>query len=53
MYSAPAKTGKELIGRFLDLRKDKQDSIMMNIVTAIIMGGIVLAIIVKVIMGGI
>ena len=53
VYSAPAKTGKELIGRFLDLRKDKQDSIMMNIVTAIIMGGIVLAIIVKVIMGGI
>lgn len=51
VYSAPAKSGKELIGRFLDLKKDKQDNIMMHIFMVVIFGGMILALIVGALTG--
>ena len=51
-YQEPPRSGKELIGRFFELKKDKQENIMMNIIMVIIFGGMMLALITNAICGG-
>ena len=51
-YHEPPKSGKELVGRFLDLKKEKQENIMSYIILAIFFGGTMLALMVNAICGG-
>ena len=53
VYSEPAKSCKELIGRFFDLKKEKQESISLTINMIILFGGSLLALIESALTGSI
>ena len=53
VYSAPAKTGKELIGRFMDMKEEKQANLTLNLIMIIFFVGCFLALMVGAICGAI
>ena len=52
VYKEPPKNGKEIIGRFMDMKKSKQEDIMSNLFLIIVYVGIFICIAIGLIVKG-